>query len=125
MELIKLKHTKTESDIQSHLIREHRALFNDESKSRLLEMIKSFFPEMRTAYIIFWLPEESEDIVTLLINNNTIASIEFDRYDTSIEPIVESKPIDRHYIKGLRRYPQLTIAVAVELANSDLMSHRN
>lgn len=57
---------------------------------------------------------------SLLINNDTIAKVEIDRYDHDIEPIIESKQLDNVYLKGLSKYSQIRLAIALELANRDL-----
>ena len=41
---------------------------------------------MKTVYILYWIPEQGDDIITFLINTETITSIEFDRYDYCIYP---------------------------------------
>lgn len=56
----------------------------------------------------------------MLINNDRIAKVEIDRYDHDNEPIIESKQIDNVYLKGLRKYSQIRLAIALELANRDL-----
>jgi len=124
LKLLKLKGTRTELEIREGLLKSHQSLFHDERSSRLLSILKTFFPEMKTAYIIYWTPEQGEDIFSLLINNDKIASIEIDRYDPSIEPIVESEPLNNIYIKGLRKIPQITLAIALELANLDLKTEK-
>ncbi len=75
---------------------------------------------MKTAYILFWTPEQEEDIFSLLINSDTIASVEIDRYDDNVETIIESQKLDNTYLKGLRKIPQIKLAIALELANVDL-----
>lgn len=35
-------------------------------------------------------------------------------------PIIESKQLDNTYLKGLRKYPRIRLAIALELANRDL-----
>jgi len=67
MKLIKLKASKTEEDIRRQLIGSHKSLFNDEIRSGLLSVIKRFFPQMKTAYILFWTPEQGEDIFHYLL----------------------------------------------------------
>lgn len=69
MKLLRLKGSKTEKDIRSQLIRSHQSLFNDEIRSGLLSVIKTFFPQMKTTYILYWTPEQGEDIFSLLINS--------------------------------------------------------
>ncbi|WP_339240559.1 hypothetical protein MKX40_07635 [Paenibacillus sp. FSL R5-0517] len=120
MKLIRLKSSITEEDIKRELIGSHESLFNDEIRSGLLSVIKRFFPQMKTAYILFWTPEQGEDIFSLLINNDTIAKVEIDRYNHDIKPIIESKQLDNSYLKGLRKYTQIRLAIALELANMDL-----
>ncbi|WP_246627757.1 hypothetical protein [Paenibacillus solanacearum] len=122
MKLIKLIGSKTEEDIRNQLLRSHKSLFQDEGRKRILSIVRTYFPEMKTAYIIAWTPDQGEDIITFLINNNIIADIEIDRIDTKIEPIIESKLLNNNYIKGLRKIPQITLAIAIELANRDLES---
>lgn len=35
-------------------------------------------------------------------------------------PIIESKQLDNTYLKGLSKFPQIKLAIALELANMDL-----
>lgn len=78
-------------------------------------MIRSLYPEMKTAYIIHWIPEQSEDIYKVLIDVNIILEIELDRFNTEIEPIVNLKSIPK-YIQGLSKQNQIKLAVALDLA---------
>lgn len=119
MKLTKLKGTKTEHDIRNQLIKTHKALFNEEKNVRL-DTLREYFPGMKTAYILNSVPDQGEDIITFLIDNNVIAEIEIDRYDATVRPIVETKPFNEEYINGLRKMSQITIAIALELANSNI-----
>lgn len=120
MKLLKLKGTKTEHDIREQLIGFHHRLFNAEEYVRILNILRDNFPDMKTAYLLYWVPEEGEDIMTFLINNNIITNIEMDRYNPDVRPIIETKPFNDEYIKRLRKMPQITLAVALELANNDM-----
>jgi hypothetical protein len=120
MKLIKLRGTKTEQDIRKQLTKSHIALFHDEKKIRFLNTLKDNFPQMKTAYILYWVPEQGEDMLTCLINTDLIAEIEIDRYDLTAKPIVEFFPLDYEYIKKHRKISQITIAIALELAKSDI-----
>ncbi|WP_409341520.1 hypothetical protein [Paenibacillus sp. MBLB4367] len=117
---MKLIGSKTEKDCREQLIKAHKSLFIDKDKMRLLAVLRTCFPNMKTAYIIKWLPEQGEDIFTILINNNVIARVELDRNDLNTAPIIESEPLDKHYKKGLRKMSQIILAVALDLANRDL-----
>lgn len=102
------------------MIKSHIALFHDEKEIRFLNALKDNFPQMITAYILYWIPEQGEDILTCLINTDLIAEIEIDRHDLTAKPIIEFCPLDYEYIKKLRKISQITIAIAVELAKGDI-----
>ncbi|GBG07985.1 hypothetical protein PAT3040_02550 [Paenibacillus agaridevorans] len=116
---MKLIGSKLEQEIREQLSISNQSLFESEEKRRLLEVIKSSFPEMRTAYIVNWIPEQGEDIYKILINDSIIADIELDRYSDDFEPIVESKDIP-NYLHGLSKQNQIKLAVALDLAKQEL-----
>ena len=108
-----------EQELREQLIKSNHTLFKDKEKRRLLEVIISHFPEMKTAYVIHWIPEQGEDIYKILINDNTIARIELDRYRDEAEPIVESQNIS-NYLHGLGKQNQIKLAVALDLAKQEM-----
>jgi len=116
---VKLIGSKLEQELREQLIKSNQVLFKSEGKSRLLEVIRSSFPEMKTAYIVHWIPEQGEDIYKLLINDRTIAEIELDRYKAETEPIVKSKDVSQ-YLHGLNKQNQIKLAVALDLARHEL-----
>jgi hypothetical protein len=116
---VKLIGSKTEQEFRENLIKSNQLLFKSEEKRRLLEVIKSSYPEMNTAYIIHWIPEQGEDIYKILINDRVIAEIELERHNAEVEPIVESLTIPQ-YLKGLSKQNQIKLAVALDLAKQDL-----
>jgi hypothetical protein len=116
---VKLSGSKTEQENRELLIKSNLLLFKSEEKQRLLEVIKSSYPGMYTAYIIHWIPEQGEDIYKILINDNIIAKIELDRNNFEVEPIVETITIPQ-YLKGLSKHNQIKLAVALDLAKQDL-----
>lgn len=104
---MKLLGSKLEQELREHLIVSNESLFKSEEKKRLLEVIRSLFPEMKTAYIIHWIPEQGEDIYKILVDDNNILEIELDRYDSQVEPIVEITAISQ-YIHGLSKQNQIS-----------------
>lgn len=112
---MKLIGSKTEQDIRKQLVKSNELLFKSDENKRLLEVIRSIYPEMKTAYIIDWIPEQGEDIYKLLINDNIILVIELDRLNVEIEPIIEFKTIPQ-YLQGLSKYNQIKLGVALDLA---------
>ncbi|RAT97933.1 hypothetical protein [Brevibacillus sp. Leaf182] len=116
---MKLKGSKTEQDFRVHLIKSHTSLFQDESNERLLSVLQKSFPEMRTAYFIGHIPEQGEDLYTILVNTDIIATIELDRYNLGEKPIVGRLSL-QDYSKGLSKINLIKIAVALDLAQRDL-----
>ncbi|MFP7492963.1 hypothetical protein SFC66_04165 [Terribacillus saccharophilus] len=118
---MKLIGSKTEQDIRDQLKKSNESLFNDNDKIRLLMVLRNQYPEMKSAYIIHWIPEQGEDIYRILINDNIIAEVELDRLDPNADPIIESKSVNAYKL-GLNKQNQLKLAVAIDLAIHDMES---
>lgn len=63
---MKLIGSKMEQDFRNVLINSHKALFYDKSNLKVLNVLKNYFPDMKTAYFIHHTPEQSEDIYEIL-----------------------------------------------------------
>ena len=118
---MKLIKSRTEQELRAQLIKSNHSLFNSENKQGLLKVIRKIYPQMRAAYIIDWIPEQGEDLYSILINDNIIAKIELD-HDYVREPIVEVLTIPE-YLHGLRKQDQIQLAVALDLAKKDMGSN--
>jgi len=116
---MKLKGTITEQAYRKELQASRIRLFDDISMQRFLNIIKETFPSMKTAYILYWTPEQGEDIITFLVDTHSVINIELDRYDDKIAPIVDIYPIE-NLLRGRSKTNQIKIAVALELAKNDL-----
>jgi hypothetical protein len=112
---MKLVGGKIEQEHREQLIKSNQSLFMSEEKRKLLEVIKSSFPEMKTAFIIQWIPEQAEDIYKILINDSIIAEIELARFEAEIEPMIKSESVSQ-YLHGLNSRGQIKLAVALDLA---------
>lgn len=74
---------------------------------------------MRAAYIIYWIPEQGEDIYKILINDSLIAVIELERTNYEVKPKVKTLTISQ-YLQGLSKQNQIKLAVALDLVKQDL-----
>lgn len=115
---MKLRGSKTEKDFRDQLIESHRSLFGSGNDRRLFRILNELYPQMITAYVIHWIPEQRRDFYRILINDDTVAKIELD-HDNEREPIVESATIPQ-YLLGLSRINQVQLAVAIDLAMKDM-----
>ena len=116
---MKLRGTITEQSHRGELQASRIRLFNDISMRRFLDIIRENFPAMKNAYMLYWIPEQGEDIITFLVDTHSVIMIELDRYDYEVAPIVEVYPIE-NLIKGLSKTNQIKIAVALDLAKNDM-----
>lgn len=116
---MKLKGSITEKSFADDLIQSHKSLFCDNFYKKLRETLQMNFHDVKTAYFIDYIPEQGEDLYTMLVNHNIIAKIEMSRDDREEKPIVEIIDID-NYKKGLSRIEQIKLAVAIDLAKKDM-----
>lgn len=116
---MRLRGTRTEQAFRKELQASKVRLFNDVSMLRFLNILKEALPVMKTAYVLYWIPEQGEDIITFLVNIDSVITIELDRNDYSISPIVNVHPIECLF-KGISKVNQIKIAVAMDLAKRDL-----
>ncbi|WP_374966119.1 hypothetical protein [Lysinibacillus sp. RS5] len=119
MQNLKLIGSKTEQEIRELLIKSNQSLLKKDENGRLLEVIQHAYPEMKTAYILHWIPEQGEDIYKVLINDSIIAEIELDRNNCKTEATVENITL-RQYLQGLSKLNQIKLSVALDLAKQDL-----
>lgn len=99
-------------------MKSNQSLFGAGNDQRLFRVLKELYPQMITAYVIHWIPEQGEDFYRILVNDDIIAKIELD-HDDAIEPTVESISISQ-YLLGLSRINQIQLAVALDLARTDM-----
>ncbi|WP_438445395.1 hypothetical protein [Gorillibacterium sp. sgz5001074] len=117
---MKLKGTMTEQAYRKELIASKHHLFNDSSMRRFLNVIRETFPTMTTAHVLSWTPEQGEDIISFLVDTHSVITVELDRYEKTMAPIVEVYPIE-NWMKGLSKTFQIKIAVAFDLVKNDLI----
>ncbi|AIQ65423.1 hypothetical protein PSTEL_22220 [Paenibacillus stellifer] len=119
---MKLRGTLTEQQFKEQLLKFHNSLFADPSYKRLLQLLQDTYEDFKTAYILYWIPEQGEDIYTILINNKCIAIIELDRHDMQIEPIIQTISIQEYQLR-LSKTQQILLAVAQALSTEDLKKY--
>ncbi len=116
---MRLTGSKTEQEFRDVLIKSHTALFEGKSYEGLMQELRTNFPEMKTAYFIKHIPEQGEDVYTMLVDLDTAAKIEISRYSENEKLIVEISNIN-DFKRGISKVEQIKLAVAIELAKSDM-----
>ena len=82
---------------------------------RNLENLQKHFPDIKTAYVLSCTPEQGETFYNILVNDDCIAGIEINNFNSKIEPIVENVSI-KDYKRRLSKVDQIQLAVAMDLA---------
>ena len=105
---MKLRDSMSEDAFRAELIRSQSIFFRSSRGLRLINVIKANFPDAETTHCIGHIPEQGEDIYTLLIDTAVIAKIEIHRYTNEETPIVERMSIDEYKL-GLSKINQIQI----------------
>ncbi|EPX55097.1 hypothetical protein D187_009603 [Cystobacter fuscus DSM 2262] len=74
--------------------------------SRLLSALTAVCPGLKKAFVVDWIPEQGEDIYTVVAGPDLLVVVEVDRLSVAVEPIVEVFSV-RDYKKA---HPSLTIS---------------
>lgn len=105
-----------ESDFRKELINSNNQLFSPESDSKLKQLLENAGHSTVKAYVLDWIPDQTEDIFTVLIDGKYLVRTEIDRLDQASQAVVERQEI-KSYLKGLSRINQVRLLVAQDLAN--------
>jgi len=104
-----------EREFREELEASHQQYFSANSKYRLKSFLTSKSIPWNNAYILNWIPEQTEDIYVILIEGKSLISVEIDRIDSNSPPLFEEIDI-KEYMHGLSRMNQVKLLVAKELA---------
>lgn len=120
---MKLNGSITEQEYRKWLISSHQGLFGpDQRGAGLVAVLKAHYPQMMTAYVIDWIPEQGEDLYTVLINDELIVNVELS-HDSLVAPIVDSITV-KQYLHKLSKSKQIQLAVALDLVKNDLAGNK-
>lgn len=114
-----LRGSKTEHELRSILTNSHDFIFHCDAGSTLKDILINTFPDLKTAYILNHIPEQAEDIYKVLVNNENLISVEINRLDTNVLPIIKILNL-KEFKKHLSNINQVKLALAIELGNQDL-----
>lgn len=91
-------------------------LFSGEN-AKLLSALKTRFPDLLGAYVVDWIPEQGEDIYTVIIGRDLVAVIEIDRQSAAGEPLIDVYTIEEYRKEhpSLSKERRRKLAVALEL----------
>ncbi|MCA9676645.1 MAG: hypothetical protein H6708_16835 [Kofleriaceae bacterium] len=111
--------SRTEAELRAALVRSRDALRSDPEQGRLLDAVRTVCPTLRTACVLAVTPDQGEDLYLVLVDDTALISVELDRTDPEVEPIVEPLSLV-DYARDLSRSGRIQLAVALDLARQDL-----
>lgn len=125
-----LRGTMTEQSIRTELLRTREYIFSSKQGKLLHQTLLETFQKLRAAYILHWTPDESASYFTILVNGQTIISVEIEEEITKkwLMKSIKQRVVDlRHYSineykYGLSKINQIRLEVAMDLSNKDIHS---
>jgi hypothetical protein len=107
--------SRTEQQIRDLLIESNLGLQNSEYGNELTRALHEEQVDLRTAYILNWLPEQAEDIFDILHGGPDIIIVKVSRAGA---PTTTTRSTVDLYLAGKSKARQLTLAVAQKLVRS-------
>ncbi len=84
-------------EIEESLIELNRMLREGLTNRRLMEVLLTEFESLDLVFVIGWIPEQGEDIYTVAVPPNTIATVEIPRHESdTAPPLIEKVPFDQY-----------------------------
>ena len=88
-----------EAGVRERLEKTRQWLFSSEG-ARLLSALRTKLPELEKAYVVGHIPEQGEDLYTVVVGPDLLAFVELDRMSAASEPIVELKSASEYRQQG-------------------------
>lgn len=111
---MKLIGSRTEQEYRERLVRSNLSLGN--SGDRLGSALETVGVDVANAYVIFWIPEQAEDIYQVLTPAGEIVTVELPRYSDEIL-LLERRAL-KDYERGRSQQERIKLAVALDLIAS-------
>ncbi|MBI3560570.1 MAG: hypothetical protein HY080_02485 [Gammaproteobacteria bacterium] len=76
------------STLNDELLQSKEKFLSGENSAELLSALRAKFPDMTDdVFIIGWIPEQGEDIYTVLVNGNKVVEVEISRISPAENPV--------------------------------------
>jgi hypothetical protein len=97
-----------------------RELIDPKGTDPLGRVLRERFHGLICAYVIHWVPEQGEDIYTVVIGPQKILTVEIARPDpVARDPIVESVSVREYRRRRLPKHLRRKMEIAMKLAEED------
>ena len=109
---------KTEARYRAELILSRDELFKKNGAPRLLKILRTNYPDLDSAFVLHWIPEQGEDIYEILINEHEILAVEISRIDTG-ECVTKIISLDEFLSRTRSKQKMIKLAVALDLIRGE------
>lgn len=116
---MRLTGSLTEDRLREELLRSNAALCDGRAHPALSALLRGRGVDLATAFVLDWVPEQSEDIYTILDGDPRVLTIELPRGMGGAPPVVEAVPFAsfREAMSKGARLNRLRFAVAEALVS--------
>lgn len=88
------------STLDEELLQSREQLLNGKNHVELLLALRTNFPSMTdNVFIVGWIPEQGEDIFTVLVDGNKVVKAEISRINPAENPIIFDVVTVKEYLK--------------------------
>ena len=109
---------KTEARYRAELILSRDELFKKNGAPRLLKILRTNYPDLDSAFVLHWIPEQGEDIYEILINEHEIIAVEISRTKMS-DCVARTISVGEFLSQTRSKQKKIKLAVALDLVRSE------
>lgn len=111
---MKLIGSNIEAQYREELVLSRDELFKKNCAPRLLEILRKNYPNLDSAFVLHWIPEQGEDIYEVLINEDEVFTVEIPRVD-AVDCIIKTLPMNKFIDQTRSKQKKIKLAVALDL----------
>src|SRR5262245_33929307 len=91
---------KASDDLKAELLRSMELLLSGRTSLTLLKVLRAHWPWLKRAFVIYWIPDQGEDLYWVLVDSEQVAVVEVPRF-VGIDPSKIS--VKKESVRSLRQ----------------------
>jgi len=108
--------------LNEELLQSKEKLLSGKNNAELLSALRANFPEMTdNAFIVGWIPEQGEDIFTVLVDGDKVVEVELSRINPAENPVSFDVLTVQEYLNrnpALSKFTRRKLDAAVQLSQN-------
>jgi hypothetical protein len=110
------------STLNEELLQAREKLLSGKKSFELLSSLRANFPDMTdNVFIVGWIPEQREDIFTVLVDGDKVVEVEISRVSPAENPVSFDVLTVQEYLKqnpALSKYARRKLDAAIQLSHN-------